>query len=277
MIHVNIYDGYTPFNNSQWNNWNVNSSLTSNKFLHDDGISSGVSAYLSGSERIVDNGSGYASSATVCPSQVLQLNSITTSDRTLTINGLDPTKLYRIELYASRASSGNDTRFTIGNVSDTITIDNNVDDYAKFDNVAPTNTHIDVDIERINTWQYIAGFSIIEQGPNLGISFHPPSAASGMEVEAKSATAKSLVPLNADFILLSNNMLTVKLNSAQQKVMYLNVTDASGRIYLKTNISLQKGYNTFSKFIPGISKGIYYIKLFTNNSFIVKPVFNSTN
>ncbi|MEO8109629.1 MAG: PKD domain-containing protein [Ginsengibacter sp.] len=275
VIHVNIYDGKTPFNNSQWNNWNVNSSLTSNKFSYDDGSSSSVSAYLTASQRVIDNGSNYASSATSCPSQVLQLNSISTSDRTLTINGLDPTKLYRIELYASRANSTEDTRFVIGNAADTISILDNADDYAKFDNVSPVNTHIDVDIERINTWQYIAGFSIIEQGANLGsYSLKAPSTVTDGDATIKSPASND-ASLKTNFILLSNNTLTIKLNSSQQQKMQLNVTDASGRTYLKTNVSLQKGYNTFSKFVPGISKGIYYIKLLTNDNFIVKPLLNS--
>ena len=281
-IRVNIYDGITPYNNSQWNNWNVNSSLTSNKFMYDDGSSSGVSAYLSANPRIVDNGSNYSSSATVCPSQVLQLNSIATSDRVLTINGLDPTKLYRIELYASRENSDNDTRFAIGSVADTISIDGNVDDYAKFDNVSPTNTHIDVDIERINVWQYLAGFSVIEQSANPG-SYASRAPSPAIDADALTKTPAEKVPgvndasLATNFILLSNNMLTIKLNSSQQQEMHLSVTDASGRIYLKTNVSLQKGYNSFSKYVPGISKGIYYIKLFTNDNFIVKPLLNSAN
>lgn len=283
-IHVNIYDGTIPYSNSQWNNWDVGSALSSSNFNYDDNSASGVHAYISGHQRIVDNGSNYSPGAIYCPPPVLQLNSITTSDRDLTVYGLDNFKQYRIELYASRASIVNDTRFTIGSISDTITVANNVNDFAKFDNVSPANGNITVKIQRLNTWQYLAGFSILEQSGSFLSSpaTNPDFITQANKTSGGSASAdnQETMPdkmLNANIILLQDNMLTIKLNSGKEQAMNLSVVDATGRTFLRTNVTLQKGYNTFNKFIPGITKGIYYIKLFTNNSFVVKPVMNGIN
>ncbi|MEP7250799.1 MAG: PKD domain-containing protein [Ginsengibacter sp.] len=283
-IHVNIYDGKTPYNNSQWNNWDVNASLTSSKFTYDDNSSSGVYAYLSGQLRIINNGSNYSSTATTCPPQVLQYNSLTTSDRDLTIYGLDNSKQYRVELYASRAVAINDTRFVIGNISDTISVAYNVDDFAKFDNVTPSGGRISVSIQRLGTWQYIAGFSVIEQNSNSGLlstaAFNPGMNTGVAEESASNVNALENVAgektLNLDFIGFHNGNLTLKLNSGKQQTMNLQVIDVSGRTFLKANIILQKGYNTVDKFTPGITKGIYYIKLITADNFIVKPVLSRT-
>ncbi|MEP6583275.1 MAG: PKD domain-containing protein [Ginsengibacter sp.] len=282
IIHVNVYDGKTPYNNSKWNNWNVNSNLTSNSFKYDDNTQSSVNAYLSGNERIVDNGSNYAPGAVSCPSPVLQFNSIATSDRDLTFYGLNNGKQYRIELYASRALNVSDTRFIIGNVSDTITVSNNVNDFARFNNINPSGGKIKVTLQRLGTWQYFAGFSILEQ--NGSILTAPASnpdiltQSGNIDNPASSKISEETTAaqtLQTDIFSLRNGMLTLKINSDQQQTMNLSVVDASGRTFLKTNVTLQKGFNSFEKYVPGITKGIYYIKLFTNKNFVVKPLLNN--
>ncbi len=280
VAHVNIYDGITPYTNFQWNNWNVKASLTTGNFLYDDKSISGINASISGNDKIIDNGANYASTATSCPPAVLRFNSISKIDRNLTISGLDNTKQYRIELYAARAGINNDTRFTIGNISDTITVLDNIDDFAKFNNVSPANSKISVTIHSLNYWQYLAGFSIIEQnGSILSSPISNPDiisqASKTNSSNSNNAASEINKSLNADIIFLKNGMLTLKINSGLQQTMNLSVVDASGRTFLKTNIALQKGFNSFNKYIPGITTGVYYIKLFTNKNFIVKPLLNS--
>ena len=279
-IHVNIYDGKIPYNNSQWNNWNVNSSLTSSVFSYDDNSKSVVSASLSSNRGIVNNGNNYAPGATSCPPPVLQLNTISKIDRNLIISGLDNSKQYRVELYAARANLVNATKFTVGNISDTITILNNVNDFAKFNNVSPTNGKITVTIKALIDWQYLAGFSILEQGGSaLTSTVSNQSLFSGVDEGDSPALSNNPEAvadqmLGADAISLQNNTLTLKMNSGKQQVMNLAVVDASGRTLLNTSVTLQKGYNTFSKFLPNATKGIYYIKLMTTDNFVVKPVMS---
>ena len=204
----------------------------------------------------------------------------------MTIYNLDNTKKYRIELYASRATTVNDTRFVIDNISDTISVAYNADDFAKFDNVSPSGGRISVSILRLGIWQYIAGFSVIEQNSSL-LSTAASNGVINTGIAEENANANDLSiaanalenptgekMLNSDFIGFHNGNLTLKLNSGKKQTMNLSVVDASGRTFLKTTLTLQKGYNTFDKFIPNITKGIYYVKLLTNDNFIVKPVLS---
>ncbi len=282
-IHVNIYDGKIPYDNSQWNNWNVNSSLSSGVFLYDDNSKSAVSASLSSNRGIVNNGSNYAPGAISCPPPVLQLNTISKLDRNLIISGLDNNRQYRVELYAARANLVNATAFIIGNASDTITILNNVNDFAKFNNVSPTNGKINVTIKALIDWQYLAGFSILEQGGSaLAGTVSNTNLFSGVDkvdspASSNNGEAVSDKMLDADFVSLQNSTLTLKMNSGKQQVMNLAVVDVSGRTLLTTSVTLQKGYNTFSKFLPHATKGIYYIKLITTDNFVVKPVMSGIN
>lgn len=163
-IRVNIFGGSNPYLNTAWNNWNSVGGVSSTNFLYEDGSASSVNAMFNTQAGMADNGAAYASSATVCPGAVLRYNSYTTSIRTLTFKGLDITKKYYLEFYGSRANSGNSTVVNIGNVSDTINTDNNINDFAKFNTITPqSNGNITINLSRIGTYNYVAGFIIREE------------------------------------------------------------------------------------------------------------------
>lgn len=179
-IRVNITNG-TSYNNSQWNNWNTVANLTSVKFLYEDATPSNISAVLNSQGMIVDNGTAYASAATIPPAPVLRLNSANTSDRLLTILGLDASKRYNFEFYGSRANTGNKTVFAIGNVADTVSTDNNINDVARLNNILPDNTgSVVVTLSRVGTWNYIAGFTVSEAGGTVTTN-QPPVANAGAD------------------------------------------------------------------------------------------------
>jgi hypothetical protein len=164
MIRVNV-NGGTTYNNTQWNNWNTVSALTSAKFNYDDATVSNINAVLGAQAMIADNGSSYAGAATLFPPAVFRFNSANTSNRTLTIKGLDRTKKYDFEFFGSRASTGNKTIFQIGNLKDTVNTDNNINDVARLSDIAPDNSgNVIVTLSRIGTWNYLAGFTIGESG-----------------------------------------------------------------------------------------------------------------
>ncbi|UAY51509.1 carboxylesterase family protein [Ferruginibacter albus] len=166
-IRVNMYDANTPYNNSQWNNWNITTvllNLVSNTFKYDDGTASTVKATLSSQARTGDNGAGYASTATVCPPEVLRFTSLHCIDRTVVIQGLKANAKYTFELYASRAFDGQGTIFKIGNASTTINTDYNATTEAKFtDVVADSKGTVTISIKSTVLWNYISGFTITEQ------------------------------------------------------------------------------------------------------------------
>jgi hypothetical protein len=166
-LRVNVFGGTNPYNSPQWNNWNLAGSLTSARFNYDDGTGSNINATITSSALIADNGATYATNATACPPPVLRYASANTSYRTLTLSGLTSSGTYTLEFYASRANTGNSTRFQIGNQSYTIATDNNVNTIARFTNIAPDNTgRISIIIDRVGTWNYLSGFVITENTDN---------------------------------------------------------------------------------------------------------------
>lgn len=163
IVNVNIFGGANPFNDSRWNNCNLSASKTSSTLNYEDGAPSGITAGLSRSDRVTDNGAGYGAAAVVCPQPVLRFASANTSQRTLTLSGMKPNATYTIEIYAGRASTGNSTVFTIGGSTQTLNTDNNVNNFALFRDVAPNSSgNITISISRIGTWTYVSGFKIKE-------------------------------------------------------------------------------------------------------------------
>ena len=135
-IKVNLYGGTNPYNNTGWNNWNVVGSLNSGALKYSDATSSSVSAALSSSGGVNDNGTAYGSG--MAPAEVLRYTSNATTSRTLTLSGLSTSKTYSLELYGSRNNySGNYTVFTVNGTSQNISTYRNLTQKAQFTNLAP--------------------------------------------------------------------------------------------------------------------------------------------
>ena len=161
-VRVNIYGGTNPYNNTAWNNWNVSSSLSSGNLKYDDGSVSSINVNLSQQKSVSDNGTSFT--ATMAPNEVIRYASYSTTNRTLTISGLDNSKTYNLEIYASRTgASNNTTRFTIGASSIDVKTDDNMSTKASFASLVPSNGQITVSISKLNTYNYINGFMITEK------------------------------------------------------------------------------------------------------------------
>ncbi len=159
FLKVNLYGGSFPAGTG-WNNWNVQSNLSLNNILYSDGSSSTVTATLNLSNAIADNGTGYP--VTMCPVEVGRTTSYSTVGRLITISGLNNTKKYNLEVYASRKGTGNSTKFTVSGTAITILTDNNYTNKAVFSNLSPVSGQIRLNIDRINTYNYINGFMLTE-------------------------------------------------------------------------------------------------------------------
>ncbi|WP_462254352.1 right-handed parallel beta-helix repeat-containing protein [Ferruginibacter sp.] len=92
-----------------------------------------------------------------------------------------------------------------------------------------------------------------------------------------SILSKAGQALNIVAAQLSSGKNNVKLtiNSTQNQKANLVVFDQSGKIILNEQIVLQKGLNIINKNTLPIAKGIYYLKLFTNEVTVVKNVFST--
>ena len=283
-IRVNVFGGSNPVTDTRWNNWGINTSMTSSNFLYEDRIASTVSAALTGDLLVVDNGSSYASTSTITLPSVLRYNSASTSFRTLTLNGLDPAKKYSFELYASRNNTGNKTLVTIGSAIDTISTDNNINDYAKFSNVTPDSKGVvAVRLERIGGYNYLAGFSITEQSSAVAAF-----TASANTISATDAVVTPQVTQGETLVEMASNSVSVYPNpfSGSFKVQIKNKTAGQYALVL----SSPSGQTVYSKKVtkPGgsiietinvsnLSAGTYILQIIsvaTGNKTIHKVIKN---
>ncbi|MEP7254216.1 MAG: T9SS type A sorting domain-containing protein [Ferruginibacter sp.] len=63
---------------------------------------------------------------------------------------------------------------------------------------------------------------------------------------------------------------SIRFYSSQMQTANLSIIDINGRIVLNSGITLQKGTTTFTRGIPFLLNGIYYVKLFTKDETVVK-------
>ncbi|MGB5006768.1 MAG: T9SS type A sorting domain-containing protein, partial [Ferruginibacter sp.] len=74
----------------------------------------------------------------------------------------------------------------------------------------------------------------------------------------------------------ASNTASMIINSSKSQTAHISIVDLSGRMILNAPVFLQKGNSAITKNIPAITKGIYYVRLFTTDETVVKNTF-STN
>ncbi|HEV2355046.1 MAG TPA: hypothetical protein VGR89_12435, partial [Puia sp.] len=219
LINVAIYGFSNPYINSAWNDWNLGgSTLTSGLFKYSDGTTSAISAALSAQSAVVDNGPGYT--VTMCPQQAARYPSYYSGSggRTLTLSGLDSTKLYRIDLFATRSNPQQTTIFTVGASKVTISTNNNTATVATFDNLSPApGGKIAITLTHGQYYDYINAFTVTEKTvvATGGAAAEVSSSDAGITPDRDSvASAGSLSgqalaiypnPLKDGFVLHVNN------------------------------------------------------------------------
>ena len=172
LIQVNVYGGSNPAGTG-WNNWNVQSNLSSTAFTYADGTASVVKAVLSASTAVADNGTSYPT--TMCPPIVGRTASYYYTPRTLVLSGLDSTKTYNLQFYATRAA-GQPNTYSIGSTSVTVVVNDNYSNAVNFTNPIPSGGKITVNIS--GSYNYINGFTITEFGKAANAN-KPPVAIAG--------------------------------------------------------------------------------------------------
>ena len=267
-IKVNIHGTANSYNNPQWNSWNMPANAVSAKFFYEDASVSTVNASITAAGVLADNGANYASAATVCPAPVLRYNSANTSIRTLTFSGLNINKKYSLEFYASRANTGNSTVYQIGPSVDTITTSSNVNDYAKFINVSPDNTgKIIVNLKSIGTWNYIAGFMIVEQETTYSFARAATGVAEYTEPFAVAVPLAAAEISKEDFHTLlmypnpSNEVINLQIPAEVRGKFTITITDFAGRIMAQRQAIKTKTKFTETIPVKHLPKGKYILQL----------------
>lgn len=271
-INVNLFGGSNPYGHAAWNNWNIAASTGSALFTYDDASPSAVSASITDAGIITDNGANYAAGATAFPPQVVRYNTANTSYRTLSISGLEQDKTYDLRFFASRANTGNSTRISIGSLSDTIATSGNINDFASFTNLVPgANGRIEVIIDRIGTWNYLAGFSIVEHDvpENLVVA-----STIAQELSAQEQLVDARINNHVPFELYPNpvtDKFTINFPVLYRGRYYVSVLDNNGKVLMQESGIKNDGglYRTFSA--ASLEKGRYVLQLTLENEKVSKP------
>ncbi|HVG11987.1 MAG TPA: hypothetical protein VM843_03235, partial [Flavisolibacter sp.] len=210
VVKANVFGGTNPITDASWNNWNVSSSLSSGALKYADATTSAITAALSKSQGINDNGASYGSG--MAPAGVLRYTSNATTSRTLTLSGLSVTKTYSLELYSSRDNySGNLTKFTINGVAQSISTYGNLTSKASFDGLVPSAAGtIVITIANTQDYNYLNGFLLTEGVGGSTASMEPATtvarAASTEETDASVSLSPN--PFTDKFALKVTNTLT---------------------------------------------------------------------
>lgn len=255
-IKVKIFAGINPYNNAEWNNWNISSS--SPAFKYADGTASTVKASLTAPGSVADNGISYVSG--IAPAEVLRHSSYSTVQRTLTISGLSASKTYDIELYASRSSNpGNQTLFISSGINQTVSTYNNSTQKAVFTGrTADANGNIVITVNRMNTYNYLNGFTITEK------SSTQTSAASRGVTETALGEKETAIDEREAFGTYPNpfvDQVFLKLNNKETGLMNVSVIDQSGRVVKQ--FQYNKSSELFNQTINlgTLRSGLYMIKV----------------
>ncbi len=92
-------------------------------------------------------------------------------------------------------------------------------------------------------------------------------------VSIKNKTADESFSIGRLNLSTGSNTATLVIRSKKTQTANLSILDASGRTFYNAPISLQVGDNTITKNLPLLSKGVYYVKVFTPEVTVVKNTF----
>ncbi|MDP4215723.1 MAG: carbohydrate-binding protein [Bacteroidota bacterium] len=261
-IKVNLYGGDNPYNNNEWNNWNVNGSAESDYLNYSDGTPSSVSAVLTYNESLADNSDGYGEG--MAPAEVLRYTSYSDADRKLYIVGLNPSATYSLELYASRGlNPGNSTAFSAGGETAAVGTFDNLNHPADLNNLqANAQGQIVVSINALNSYNYINGFVLTEFGQGNAAAAVVPGVASEAAgavfgTADKPVTGISLQvypnPIQDHFLIEVNTPHTGRMN--------VQVVDASGSVRRSYLFNKDRISGQFDLYAHGLAAGAYFVRV----------------
>jgi hypothetical protein len=279
-IKVNLFDGSNPYNQGGWNNWNVTgvTNITSSNFNYSDGTASTVNAILSYSQGIPDNGATYG--GTMCPPEVLRFTTYTTSARTVTLRGLNNALKYDLELYASRATTGNSTQFVINGLSQTVLTDNNKTIKATFANLTPTAGQLLININKLNTFTYLNGFTLTQRADTtmqtrqittetsgVNVSEYPTQQPTQFtvrgEVEKQGETPKAELFTVTALPNPSSSNFTLYITGNGAETVVIRIMDISGKVISITKLNGSVAYTHLGGNLKG---GIYFAEVIQGNN-----------
>ena len=264
-LRVNLFNGQLSYINAQWNNWYPQANVSSSLFNYDDGTLSTISVAMPQGGNFSDNGLNYAAGATICPPEVLRIASMHTITRIFTVSGLNPTKQYSFEFFASRGyASGSKTIFSTGGLADTINTDFNTTDFAKFLNLTPNaDGKITFTLSSIGSYNYFSAFKIIEAGS--GPTTAPPAITAPAVQPSKQTQGETLVELGAKSVSVYPNPFVgsfkVQLSHRATGDFVLKLSSISGKTVYYKKVSKSSATMVETIDVSNLSFGTYILEI----------------
>jgi hypothetical protein len=154
-----------------------------------------------------------------------------TGGRTLTLTGLDSTKLYRLDFYATRGYvPSQNTIFAANGSSVTVATNNNTATIGTLDNLVPASGgRLVITITHSATYDYVNGFTITEKTPVA------PAAKDSTELTGLSAaiTPDSTSILSQELAVYPNptkGIFELHVNNANTGRMKVDVLNSGGML-----------------------------------------------
>ncbi|HEX2848563.1 MAG TPA: T9SS type A sorting domain-containing protein [Chitinophagaceae bacterium] len=267
-IKVKVYGGSGAYSNTEWNNWNVGagtvSNVTSAKLKYSDATASNVAVSLSHSTGVGDNGTSYGSG--MAPAEVLRHSSYSNMTvRTLTITGLQPSKKYDIELYASRSNNpDNTTTFSIGSLSKAIVTYNNKTNKAAFTGLTPSSSGVIViSLKRSKLYTYLNGFVITEGSTSTttaAATKTPESTSAALEVYPNPFSDRVMVKMNNDYVGKFSVTITNQAGAVVKQISLNKAAKGLSQQYISLG-SLPKGNYVLTTKTKDSEESVSVIKL----------------
>ncbi len=267
-IRVNLYGGRNASTTALWNNnWNVN--VSSGYFVNESNAITNVQARFSSSVSVQDNGATYGTGATICPADVLRYNATATSNRSISIYGLNPAKTYSIEFFGSSNILGNKTVFQIGKTKITLNTDNNISTSALFAGVVPTSTgSVKVSVLRTGTYINVAGFIIKEE-----------TSLSG-RIMSDAPEEEIVSPIN-DKVILNifpnpvQSVLQVKLNAAINDHLQYYLVNVEGKLLYQSQKRAQGSSVNTAIDMSSLKPGMYILSVIIEGKLHIRKVIKN--
>jgi hypothetical protein len=144
-----------------------------------------------------------------------------------------------------------------------------VTDYAKFDGIVPDNSgNVTVIIDRVGTYNYLAGFSIIEQGAS-GIASKSGTQAITQSVIAAdtkvNANIATLAPEAAVYPNPFNDVFKVQIKDMAAGTYSLVLSDITGKTILTKTVVKSSGPVTENVQTNNIPAGVYILQIINSN------------
>jgi parallel beta-helix repeat protein len=121
-------------------------------------------------------------------------------------------------------------------------------------------------------------YTFVDQMPLQGRSYYRLAMVDNDDTKAYSNIAiinmANRQPFRLENATVTPVSINLTLNADRRQVLNIAAVDAAGRVVMTKQTVLQPGTNTISSQLSALSKSVYYIKLLTDESSVIKTVIS---